>query len=229
MNYTSFIKHLYDDYVDIYEKGLRKEANKSIQDFFFIFDEINQDERDKLFYKFCEDYCDDNVEQVTQLSERGNGALPYELAKRILAYLEKCYEENKMPQVRWYYEMAYDIGVKSIDSREVIDKAYNHKQRDEKSINLMFSSKVGTLSWGSHHFPEGCIIGKEVVEETIKSANEMITKHEIKDELKDEFYDYCKLYELWWEFEKNDATDFTDFCDKNGLKFNEIKAYYYDR
>ena len=237
MNYASFIKHLYDDYVDIYEKGLRKEANKSIQEFFLTFDKINQDEQDKLFYKFCEDYCDNNVEQVTKLSERGNGAIPYELAKRILLYLQKCYEKDLMPQVRWYYEMAYDIGVKSIDPSEVIGKAYNHKDRDQKSINLMFSSKVGTLSWGSHHFPEGCIIGKEVVDETIKTANEMITKHEIKDEikheindeLKDEFYNYCKLYELWWEFEKNDHTDFTDFCAENGLKFNEIKAYYYDR
>ena len=229
MNYSTFIKHLYDDYVDIYEKGFRKEANKSIREFFLTFDKIDQDEQDKLFYKFCEDYCDNNVEQVTKLSERGNGALPYELAKRILMYLEKYYEENMMPQIRWYYEMAHDIGVRSINPSEIIEKAYNHKDSDKKSIDFMFSSKVGTLSWGSHHFPEGCIVGKEIIEETIKAANEMIVKHEIKDELKDEFYHYCKLYELWWEFEKNDSTDFTEFCAENGLKFNEIKAYYYDR
>lgn len=228
MNYSIFIKHLYDDYVDLYEKGLRKEANKSLRDFFILFDNLEKDETDKLLHKFCEDFCDNDIDQVKRLAERGNGALPYELAKRVLAYLEKCYEDDLMPQIRWYYEMAQDIGVKSINPQEIIDKAYNHKQLDQKSIDLKFSSEVGTLSWGSHHFPVGCICGKKTIEETIKTAKDMIEKYEISDELKDKFFYYCKLYKLWWAFEKDDSTDFTDFCAKNNLTFNEIKAYYFD-
>ena len=87
-------------YAELYERGLKKQANAYIADFVQNFEKSGTEaEREALLFRFCRDICDGGG--LAELAERGNGLMPHALARIVWEYLIKECAVHKMPQMRY--------------------------------------------------------------------------------------------------------------------------------
>ena len=66
-----------------------------------------------------------------------------------------------------------------LDMFKVLKKAYEHKDCDQKTVDLYFNEILERLYWGAHHFPDGCIITREAYEKTIKTAEMILAEKQV--------------------------------------------------
>ena len=98
MNYEEFIGGI-EKYWELFEQGLKKQANKSL---FMFTDEfkrnVPQNEVDELLYHFCGDYIDgDRFDD----HKRFGLSLPFQLTELLNDYFIRECKAEKMPQMRW--------------------------------------------------------------------------------------------------------------------------------
>ena len=232
-HYADLINGL-NRYSVLYDEGLKKQANDHLKDFLHGFKkDVTQDELDKLLCRFCREYCDEHKHR--NLSCRGNGELPFEFDKIVSAYLKTQCTANKMPQMRWAFEMygsRFNVFNRSndCDPDRLIQKAYAHKDRDQKTAELYCKTLINTLDWGAHHFPDYCLIEKDCYEKTVKTAEGVLAENTVNAQLSALFYDYVKLYECWYEYIACGKTkDFYGLCRTAGVGYTPPVAIFYKK
>lgn len=216
MDYDTFKKGLLE-YYKIYEKGLKKQANKYIEDYVKTISTWESNSRKQVLFQFTKELCDDKCHDFMK---RGNGRIPYALDVYLRDYLYSECLDNKMPQLRWFYELyrndkfgwEYAVGM--------LEKAYVHESCDEKTVELLFDSWLGVLTWGAHHFPDGCIITKDEMENAVKQCKKIISEKEVAEGLKADLQYFELLYSCFYKFvEEGRIKTFEEYCDEANIDF----------
>ena len=230
MTYEEFIKAV-GEYWKLFEGGLKKQANKLLFEFTDGF-EIGTQQSDAILERFCREFFDEGKHSAHH--KGGASDLPFQVTRLMNDYLRRQSEQNRMPQMRWAYQLFGNCYNPHDPQNEhpaysLLERAYNHPQRDSKTAELYFNEQLETLYWGAHHFPDGCCIKRSVYEETLSIAEKILMDNEIPQKLVSELEYYKKLYEVYYEWtECGRQGDFPELCRAAGLNWSEIPAYYYN-
>lgn len=220
------------EYAALWDKGLKKQANKALAAFVEGFREkVPQDNADEILYRFCREFYDE--EKVPELKEHGCSRLPYSLMGLVWEYLNRECQAEKMPQLRWAYQLGgryynpFDPDLEQ-DPYEILKHAYEHPDCDEKTVRLYFESQIYELDFGAHHFPEGCCIAREAYLEDVKTAEKILAEHELPREFAEELEYYKTLYRVYFEwFDGGRKGDFDELIRAAGISFSAPRAFYY--
>lgn len=227
MDYDTFIKGLLE-YYRIYDKGLKKQANKYIEDFVKTISTWECHSLKNVLFRFAKELCDDKCYDFMKLGKRGNGRIPYALDVYLRDYLYSECLDNKMPQLRWFYELYRNDKFGVEYATGMLEKAYHHESCDEKTVELLFDSWIEILAWGAHHFPEGCIITKDAMENAVKQCKKIISERKVAENLKAKLQYFELLYSCYYRFEEEGRKKaFEEYCDEVNIEFVYNKAYYY--
>lgn len=104
MEFDEFIEGLSHYYL-LYDKGLKKQENKYIEDYVQTISAWDRHKLNDVLFQFARELCDIENCGFVKLVRRGNGRLPYALDVLLRDYLYSECLENKMPQLRWFYEL----------------------------------------------------------------------------------------------------------------------------
>ena len=222
--YSEFMDGL-KPYYDLYNKGLKKKANQYIDDFVRKLSELDIKSLSSVLYLFSEELCDGGkYEKYT----RGNGRIPYSLDNLLRNYLYAQAMENKMPQLRWYYQLYKHDRVGHQYAFDMLKKAYAHDKCDKQTVDLLFAAYIEKLAWAAHHFPEGCIMERVEVASTINECKSIMNTGMVEERLLDDFEYFKKLYTCYYKYVDEGRTkDFDTYCAKEGIAFDESKVFYY--
>ncbi len=231
MNYQQFITEI-EKYWDLRSNGLKKQANSFLFDFTAHFKaDVPEYEADEILFQFCREYLDEIKFPGTHLPRRH---LPFQLTELLNSYLIRECEKNKMPQMRWTFQIfgkyynPHDPNCEQ-NPYSILERAYAHEQCDQQTIDLYFGELVNHLWWGQHHFPEGCIITKASFEETVCTANKILSEKPVPSSLVSEFKYYVKLYHIYFSWvENNWKEDFYELCSNEGIDYEKVPAIYYN-
>ena len=229
MSYEEFVTEI-KKYWELRRQGLKKQANRFLFQFTEHFKkDISRDEADDILFQFCRDYIDEIKFPGENLPRRH---IPFQISELLYDYLRRECEENKMPQMRW----AFQIFGKYYNSKEpegeqnpyyILEKAYAHDQCDQQTVDLYFGEQVEVLWWGQHHFPEVCLISREDFEDTVGTANKILREKSVDKSLVEDFDYYVKLYHIFFDWEeKGREGGFSWLCEKEGLNFEALPAFY---
>ena len=229
--YNSFITGI-NQYFELYKQGLKKQANRCIKDFIKNFeDTCAKGEAEEILYRFCREICDEKK----SVEFTRNGSLPYEVSRIVWNYLKHQCELENMPQMRWTFEL-YGKYYNPFDRKcelniyQVLQKAYEHKNCDQKTVDIYFYEWViSQLDWGAHHFPEGCLISEEEYETAVETAEKVMAEKNVAPELIDSLRYYIKLYQCFREYESSGKEEnyFYKICEKEGVNYTKWPVYYF--
>ena len=228
MTYNEFLSGVLK-YWELFDKGLKKQANKFLFEFSESFKEtVSEENADEVLCRFCREYLDEKKFPVRR-------DLPFQLTGLIYDYINRECEREKMPQMRWAFQL-FGKHYNPHDPKNennpynILEKAYSHPDCDQRTVDLYFNEQVDWLYWGAHHFPEGCIISKESCENTIKTAETILSENTVDPALVEEFEYYKKLYEIYYGWDENGRNgDFYALCESAGLEFTPVRAFYYTK
>ena len=225
VEYQEFKNHI-EKYYDLYENGLKKQANKYMDDFvkeIQIQDDIG---KDTILYRFTQELCDGK--EYEYLKERGNGRIPFVFEQYLRTWLYKRCLENKVPELRWFYELFCQDKTGCEYAFAFLKKAYESKECDTKTVNLLFASYLDVLGWGAHHFPNSCIITAEVRNDAFSKCKIILSEKEVDNRLQAQLKYYEILYLCYDNYVNDDKEkDFNQYCKEANLPFYESKAYYF--
>lgn len=232
MTYEEFCSEI-EKYWELFNNGLKKQANKHLFAFAERFGaEVARDNGDELLFRFCRDYLDGD--RFDSHKQYGIERLPFQLTGLLNDYLAHECKAEKMPQMRWAFQLfgryynPHDPKQTSLKPYDILAKAYEHPECDQKTVDLYLEQQVEWLSFGAHHFPDGCCIARESYEETIKTAERIIGEKPVPAVLAEETYYYKALYEMYYNWHDGGRNgDFAELCKAEGIEFNAIAAYYY--
>ena len=233
MTYNEFCAGL-SEYSALFHKGLKKQANKFLFGFADDFKEnVPQDERDELLYRFCREFYDEG--KFDEFRILGSPHLPFQLTGLLHEYLNRECKAEKMPQMRWAYQLfgryfnPHDPTLEN-DPFEILARAYAHSECDRKTVELYFEQQLGELGFGAHHFPEGCCIEREVYERDVATAERILSEHELPAALAEELEYYKTLYRVYYEWSDGGRNgDFYALCEAAGIEFTTPMAFFYKK
>ena len=227
MLYQEFTHEL-NNYITVYQKGLKKQANKLIEHTVQLLQNSDSKSIDSIMFQFLTEYCEQEI--WTDLSHRGNGDIPFALKQFIRPWLTNRCENKCMPELRWYYELFHNDGIGYKYATGYLNDAYNSPNCDQKTIDLLFDSYLDILAWGAHHFPDGCIIEKSTQDNAFKSCERIMKEKNVSEHLIHELYYYKSLYDCYENYVKDGKIkDFEIYCKELDLNFHYNKAYYYNK
>lgn len=232
MDYAGFITEM-KKYWDLRSRGLKKQANSFLFDFTGRFKkEVPQNAADEILFQFCCEYIDELKFPGDHLPRRH---IPFQITELLNSYLNRECRKNKMPQMRWAYELfgecynPHDPKCEH-DTYHILECAYVHEQCDQKTVELYFNQQVNFLWLGQHHFPEGCCITQEAFENTVQTARKILSEKTVPPSLVEELEYYVKLYRIYFDWEKNDRNgDFYKLCKSEGLEYKPLPTVYVDK
>ena len=228
MNFDEFIENVLHYYL-LYDQGLKKQANKYIEDYVQTISAWDKQELNDVLFLFAQELCDTKKYDFMGIGRRGNGRIPYALDMLLRDYLYSECLENKMPQLRWFYELYKNDKFGVMYARDMLDRAYLSTDCDQKTVALLFSSWLGVLEWGAHHFPEACIITKDEMRNAVKQCKKIISEKEVNEALKKELHYYELLYQCYYKYEDEGISkSFQEYCDEANIEFhNDIITVYF--
>lgn len=236
MTYGEF-KAGVDEYIELVDKGLKKQANKRLFEFTDRFRaNVPEDEADDILCLFCHDILEDGgYPKFREFGFRGTTQLPFQLSGLVFDYLIRECGRNKMPQMRWEYQLFGKYynphGQNNQHSPyEILERAYNHPECDQLTVDLYFDAQLNELGFGAHHFPDGCCIARETYEECVSVCEKILSEKTVSEEMQLEFHDYKTLYELFYNWSDNGRQEnFAEICRNAGLNFSPVEAFYYTK
>lgn len=236
MTYEEF-KAGVDGYIELVDKGLKKQANKALFAFADNFKaNVSEAEANGILYQFCRDILEDGgYPKFQQFGFRGTAQLPFQLSGLVFDYLIRECERNKMPQMRWEYQLFgkyYNPHDRENEHSpyEILERAYAHPECDQLTADLYFDAQLNELGFGAHHFPEGCCISREYYEECVGICEKILSEKAVPSEMEQEYRDYKKLYELFYSWNDNGRVGrFDELCHNAGLDFAPVEAFYYTK
>lgn len=231
MNYDEFCAGV-NEYSALWTKGLKKQANKVLGAFAENFrNNIPQENADEILYQFCRNFYDED--SYSELKEHGGLRLPYSLMGLVHEYLKRACLANKMPQMRWAYQLGgryynpFDPNLEQ-DPYDVLKRAYEHPECDEKTVLLYLENQLYDLDFGAHHFPEGCCIGRERYLDDVATAEKILREHALPSEFTEELEYYKTLYCVYFEWSDGGRNgDFDELVKTAGISFTAPRAFYY--
>lgn len=232
MTYEEFTAGI-GEYKELFDKGLKKPANKLLFEFTDKFKEnVPRAEGDEILCRFCREFLDEG--KFEEFRIYGSPDLPYQLTGLIHDCLNRECAQNKMPQMRWAYQLfgryynphdPQNIN----DPYLILERAYTHPDCDQITVDLYFNAQLCELGFGAHHFPEGCCIAREVYANCIGVCERILSEKQVPDELRAEYEFYKRLYGLWYRWSDGGREGgFDELCEENGVEFEPVKAYYYN-
>lgn len=232
MTYEEFSAEI-GRYKELFDKGLKKQANKQLFEFADKFKRgVSQTAGDEILCRFCRELLDED--KFFEFYLYGSLRLPYQLTGLLFECLNRECAENKMPQMRWAYQLfgkyynPHDPK-NECNTYRILEQAYSHPDCDQKTVNLYFDAQLNELGFGAHHFPDGCCIAREMYEDCISVCERILSEKQVHEGLVNEYRYYKALYELWYNWNDNGRNgDFTELCKQAGLEFAPVKAFYYN-
>ena len=189
MDYEQFITEI-KKYWDLRKKGLKKQANSFLFTFTKSFKENVPDaDADAILFQFCREYLDEMKFPGDSLPRRH---LPFQITELLDSYLKRECEKNKMPQMRWAYQIfgnrynPHDP-MPEHDFDSILKRAYMHEKCDPQTVQLYFREQLESLWWGQHHFPESCGITEEEFENIVGAAKKILAEKTVEPQLVKEF------------------------------------------
>lgn len=233
MTYEEFTAGL-GEYRTLFDMGLKKQANKVLFAFAEDFKKnVPQSERDELLCRFCREFYDEG--KFGEFRIYGIPHLPFQLTGLMHEYLSRECAVEKMPQMRWAYQLfgkyynPHDPKSEQ-DPYDILERAYFHPECDPKTVELYFESQIDELDFGAHHFPEGCCIKREVYEEDVKIAEKILAEHILPSEFAEKLEYYKTLYRVYFEWSDGGRKgDFDELCETAGIGFSAPGAFYYTK
>lgn len=232
MSYEEFVTEI-KKYWELRSQGLKKQANRFLFQFTEHFKkDISRDEADDILFHFCRDYIDEIKFPGENLPRRH---VPFQLSELLYHYFNRECEENKMPQMRWAFQIFgkyYNPGGPEGEKNPyyILEKAYAHDQCDQQTVDAYFGEQVDVLWWGQHHFPEGCLITRKEFEDTVEMAKKILSENSVEQGLAEDFAYYEKLYHIYFDWEKQGKKgDFYQLCKEEGIAFESMPAFYYSQ
>ncbi|RKI38748.1 hypothetical protein D7V86_14725 [bacterium D16-51] len=221
-----------NEYSALWAKGLKKQANKVLATFAENFrNNVPQENSDEILYQFCCDFYDENG--YSELREHGGLDLPYSLMGLVYEFLKRACLANKMPQMRWAYQLGgryyypFDRNLEQ-DPYDVLKRAYEHPECDEKTVRLYLENLLYDLDFGAHHFPEGCCIAREQYLEDVTTAEKILREHNLPLEFTKDLEYYKTLYRVYFEWSDSGRNgDFDELLRVAGISFTAPRAFYY--
>lgn len=218
MDLYAFIEGLLH-YCKLYDKGLKKQANAYLESFVRTVSAWDKPKLNDVLFQLARELCDTKNCYVLRLVQRGNGRLPFALDKLLRDYLYAECLENKMPQLRWFYELYRNDKEVCREAVDMLERAYSNADRDKKTVELLFASWLDVLSWGAHHFPDGCIITKETMINAVEQCKKIISENEVDEKSTKELQYYEVLYQCYYKFEsEGKVRSFQEYCNEAGLE-----------
>lgn len=233
MTYDEF-KTAIVEYCELfYNKGLKKQANKKLFEFADNFKkDVPQTEKDDILFRFCRELLE---EEKFPEFRSFHFSLPFQISGLVFDYLIGECEKNKMPQMRWEYQLfgkyynPHDRECEH-DPYEILKRAYDHPECDQQTVDLYFNAQLNELGFGAHHFPEGCCIAREYYRECVEICEKILSEKTVSEEMRQEFFEYKTLYEIYYKWNDNGRVGrFDEICRKAGLDFAPVPAYYYTK
>lgn len=232
MNYEQFITEI-QKYWDLRDRGLKKQANRFLFAFTKQFkEEVSEMDADAILFRFCREYLDEMKFPGDHLPRRH---LPFQMTELLNSYLNRECEKDKMPQMRW----AFQIFGKNYNPHDpervhnpyhILEQAYEHPECDEQTVTLYFGKQLEYLWWGQHHFPEGCCITREEFQDTVDTANRILSEKPVDSELVAELAYYVKLYHIYYAWREGGRNGgFYELCKKEGIEYQGMPAFYYKK
>lgn len=228
MTYQEFMSKL-ETYNEYYQTGLKKKANSYLKDFLADFSRnVDEKEQMEIIHQLCREICDS--QERHWLLERGHGTMPYELHEQVKEKLYMECQENKMPQLRWFYQLFRNDRKYCQKAFDILDRAYNHALCDDKTVLLYFNSWIDILDYGAHHFPDGCCVTKEGYQEAIAKCEQIIAEKTVSERQLEDLEFFKRLYTSWENYLADDrAKDFEDYCKEQQISYVTGNVYYYDK
>lgn len=230
MNYEQFITEI-QKYWDLRDSGLKKQANRFLFAFTKQFKEnVSDTDADMILFRFCREYFDEMKFPDDNLPRRH---LPFQITELLNSYLNRECEKDKMPQMRWAFQLfgkSYNPHAleETYNPYHILERAYEHEECDQQTVYLYFCEQLECLWWGQHHFPEGCIITREEFEDTVDTANRILSEKSVDSKLVAELAYYIKLYHIYFAWQENGRNgDFYELCKKEGIEYQGMPAFYY--
>ncbi len=232
MTYKEFCAGL-DEYSALRNNGLKKQANKVL----FAFTEnfrksVPQGEVDALLCRFCRDFLDED--KFPEFRVFGGVHVPFQLSGLLYDYLKRECAAEQMPHLRWAYEFfgryynPHDPTLEQ-DPYDILKRAYEHPKCDDKTVVLYFNAQIDELGFGAHHFPVGCCIARKVYLEDVKTAEKIISEHDLPKEFVEELEYYKTLYRVYFEWADGGKNgDFNELIKVAGISFSAPRAYFYE-
>ena len=208
----SYYSNEYERYDKARVKGVKKQANKILENLMLYFDGLDADSKKAICHEFC----------ILRFEKGQIDGFQFFLSTRIIKYLEDSCLQNQMPHLRWYYQMTGES--------EYIMKAYNHPECDERTIKYLCECYFDPLWHGSHHFPDHCLIEKEESRALLNRVQSFIQKHaSVLNKEAEEYYHYEQLYSDWWTYEsENTKCSFEEWCKKHNREYEWLTIVYYN-
>lgn len=202
----------YNKYYEMRSSGLKKQANEELERLMNYFDSLSHKTKSEICYELCTLYLD----------EKAILEIQFPLSHRITEILAEDCHENKIPQLRWYYQLTGD--------KTMLIKAMEQNNRDERTVNLMVDAILYDLWFGSHHMPYCCLLDHEKSDRLLKMVEEISGYMKLSDEVMEEYNYYLNLYNDWWTFEKEQSSKgFLDWCVKHKRKYDWVLQYCYNK
>lgn len=231
MTYEEFTAGL-AEYSALFEKGLKKQANKYLFAFVEDFNKnVPQSEEDELLFRFCREFYDEG--KFPEFRIYDSPRLPFQLTGLMHEYLKRECLAEKMPQLRWAYQLGgqyynpHDPQLEQ-DPYDMLERAYSHPDCDRKTVELYFKNQLYALGFGAHHFPEGCCIAREAYEKDVRTAEKILSEHKVPPELAEGLEYYKALYRVYFEWNDGGRNgDFNALCEAAGISFSAPRAFYY--
>lgn len=213
-----------EQYRSLWDKGLKKQANEYLKTCMKeISENTDKEALDEVLCDFCRRFFDNG--EFGYLNDRGNALLPYELNKILWEFLKSGAAMEKMPHMRWIWEI-FGVYMNPFDKEEKLDreqllkKAYEHKDCDEKTVNLYFKLKLHYLGYGAHHFPDRCLFDRKAYMKLLSQAQEIADKHTLSPCLMEEFQYIKRIYNCYIQFDDAGRKgDFRKICLREGFTF----------
>lgn len=233
MDYEQFITEI-QKYWDLRDHGLKKQANRFLFAFTKQFqEEVSEIDADKILFRFCREYLDELKFPGDHQIRRH---LPFQMTELLNGYLNRACEKNKMPQLRWAFqifgECYHPHGSEGITHNpyHILERAYAHEECDQQTVSLYFGKQLECLWWGQHHFPEGCCITREEFDDTVDTANKILSEKPVDSQLVEEFAYYVKLYHIYFVWQEGGRkVDFYALCKKEGMEYQSMPVIYYKK
>lgn len=210
-------------YLNLWEKGLKKQANQYIRIFLQTLEETIVE---TSFHHILEEFCYKYFDQVEylRLKELHGSILPHELNRVLWHFLKKKCDQRCMPHMRWICQM-YEGYYNPFDPKReyeperILEQAYHHKQCDQKTVDMYLQIQLDWLRWGAHHFPDCCLTTKQLYFDTVNKIETIIKEHPVDVKQLDVFHYFTTLYTCYYQYEESGKTkDYYQICEDAGLQ-----------
>lgn len=225
MQYADFLAGI-NGYYERYGAGLKKQANAHMKAWMSdLRSNTSAREQEEILVKFCTGLCDTG--DLHWMRERGNGQLPYELHNWLRDTLYPYCVQNRMPYLRWYYELYRNDKIGHEIAAELLLRAYHHEECDGRTVELVMKYWLNMLGFGAHHFPTVCCIQEEDYQQAMEHCLEILENHDVAPVLRSTVAYYRKLYGAWERYERSDReVDFLVCCEHEGIEFEGAPMFF---